>query len=225
MVQALTDGSFDSTVLQGNDKVWVVLFTSQRSEDARNFGATWDQLAAGLSRMSVGVVDIDTDEGRAAAVRLGQLEGGIPAVHMYHDADAAKGAPIMAGGTTPLLGLKKLRRALKAAVQGLRMSPGGKFLKRGVAGLDPKEVLAKKARKKPAKPAGAPSASSSEKKAVSSKAPATEYYLIADVHPGARARRCCWLRTPRRACPAARSASHHPPPPPRTPLPACTPPH
>jgi len=137
---------------------------------------------------------------------------------MYHDADAAKGAPIMPGGTTPLLGLKKLRRALKAAVQGLRMSPGGKFLKRGVAGLDPKEVLAKKARKKPAKPAGAPSASSSEKKAVSSKAPATEYYLIADVHPGARATLllaahaaprlpCCSLRFSPPAAPAPHPAA------------------
>eukprot|EP00937_MAST-01D_sp_MAST-1D-sp2_P005215 g5215.t1 len=184
-VSSLDDASFDSTVL-ANDRVWVVLFTSSKSEDGRAFDKTWGKLQGGLRRMALGAVSVDEDGGRALAARLGVLDGGIPAVRLYRGRSGAGGDArvVMAGGEVQ--GVKKLRRAIKAAVEGLKLDTEGKFVKDGVAGEDPAAVIAKerkKAPKKPKKPKTA-AAASKPKKSSNDPLPKADRYLLGDVHPG-----------------------------------------
>ena len=201
----LTAANFDAAVLEG-DRVWVVLFTSASSADAAAFRPTWDGLATSLQRMSLGTVDVD-DEAELAS-RLGVRAA--PSVLLFGDADAALAARVMDGGKRVVAGsagvgattsLKKLRIGLKKAVKGfkkgLKLDHAGMYVKQGVAGNDPATVL-KAGKEKTAGGGDGENAQQGQEKKTSknknkkadgedsgaSAAPATDYYLHFEIHPG-----------------------------------------
>ena len=142
-VVALGDDNFDARVLQG-DEVWAVLFTNSAAdhEASAAFAPTWQEFAASLRRIRLGVCDVSTGGGRMLAAKLGLLRDGVPAVVLYAAPAVTESAALMPGGSSGDFGeglpsFRELRRALKKKMVGLQQNGSGRFLKRGVGGVEP----------------------------------------------------------------------------------------
>ena len=124
---ALDADNFEKLVA-GSAEAWVVEFGSGKCGSCKQFAPAWKETAAGLNRLHVGTVNIDSPRAMALAQKLGVLDEGIPCVKLFKSGGAA--TAVM--GSTDLMSVKQLRFALKEGLAGLSKSSGsGKFLKAG----------------------------------------------------------------------------------------------
>ena len=112
--------------VESDPRVWVLEFFSSKSGESKVFSRTWEALTVGLKRIHAGVVDIDTEGGRALAEKLGAMQDGLPSVRLLYQKDGAA-AKLMSGGE--LKKKKALREAIKPLLADLQKDDLGYFLK------------------------------------------------------------------------------------------------